>query len=38
LEQLWTHLPPNRRQELLDQLTRMVAQRLMPPDKEEADD
>lgn len=39
LEQLWTRLPPIRRQELLGQLTRILAQRLAPSDsKEEADD
>lgn len=39
LEQLWTRLPLIRRQELLGQLTRILAQRLAPPDsKEEADD
>jgi hypothetical protein len=39
LEQLWTRLPPMRRQELLGQLTRILAQRLAPPDmKEEADE
>jgi hypothetical protein len=38
LEQLWTRMPPNRRQELLGQLTRILAQRLAPPSKEEADE
>ena len=39
LEQLWTRIPLARQQELLRQLTRMLAQRLAPPDsKEEADE
>jgi hypothetical protein len=39
LEQLWTRLPPMQRQELLGQLTRILAQRLAPADsKEEADE
>jgi hypothetical protein len=38
LEQLWTRLPPIRRQELLGQLTRILAQRLAPPDNKEAAD
>jgi hypothetical protein len=38
LEQLWTQLPPIRRQELLGQLTRILAQRLAPPTSKEAAD
>jgi len=38
LEQLWTRLPAIRRQELLGQLTRILAQRLVPPDSKEAAD
>jgi len=39
LEQLWTRIPHARRQELLGQLTRILAQRLIPPsNKEEADE
>jgi hypothetical protein len=38
LEQLWTQLPATRRQELLSQLTRLVAQRLAPPDSKEVAD
>jgi hypothetical protein len=38
LEQLWMRLPQITRQELLGQLTRMVAQRLDPPDGREAAD
>ena len=39
LEQLWTQIPHARRQELLGQLTRILAQRLIPPsNKEEADE
>jgi hypothetical protein len=38
LEQLWTRLPAKRRQELLGHLTRLVAQRLAPPDGEEVAD
>jgi hypothetical protein len=38
LEQLWTQLPLVRRQETLLQLTRMLAQRLAPPDRKEAAD
>jgi hypothetical protein len=35
LEQLWTRLPLMRRQELLGQLTRILAQRLAPPNSQE---
>jgi hypothetical protein len=38
LEQLWSRIPPLRRQELLGQLTRILAQRLAPPSKEETDE
>lgn len=38
LDQLWTQLLPTRRQELLAQLTRILAQRLIPLDSEEAAD
>ena len=38
LEQLWTRLPQIRRQELLGQLTRLLAQRLTPDSKEAADE
>jgi hypothetical protein len=39
LEQLWTRLPPTRQRELLAQLTRILAQRLTPPNnKEESDE
>jgi hypothetical protein len=39
MEQLWKRLPSTRRQELLGQLTRILAQRLTPPDsKEKADE
>jgi hypothetical protein len=36
LEQLWRRLPLERRQELLGQLTRIVAQRLAAPPRKEA--
>jgi hypothetical protein len=35
IEQLWMRLPQMQRQELLGQLTRIVAQRLAPPDSQE---
>ena len=38
LEQLWTRIPPIRRQELLGQLTRILAQRLAPPTSKEPTD
>jgi hypothetical protein len=38
LEQLWTRLPAVQRQELLGQLTRILAQRLAPPEQEAADE
>lgn len=38
LDQLWTKLPPARRQELLGQLTRILAQRLAPLGGKEAAD
>jgi len=39
LEQLWTRLPRTRQQELIGQLTRVLTQRLTPPnDEEEADE
>jgi hypothetical protein len=38
LEQLWTRLPQIQRQELLGQLTRILAQRLAPADRKEATD
>jgi hypothetical protein len=38
LEQLWMRLPPIARQELLVQLTRILAQRLSPPSSKEAAD
>ncbi len=39
LEQLWTRILPERRQELLEQLTRILARQLAPPvRKEEADE
>jgi hypothetical protein len=38
LEQLWTRLPAIRRRELLGHLTRLVVQRLAPPDGEEVAD
>jgi hypothetical protein len=42
LEELWTQLPPVKRQELLGRLTQILAQRLAPPDhddhKEDADE
>jgi hypothetical protein len=38
LEQLWTRLPPIRQQELLRQLTRILAQRLLPAESKEAAD
>ena len=38
LEQLWTRLPDAQRQELLVQLTRILAQRLAPSNKEAADE
>jgi len=38
LEQLWTRLPPTSRQELLSQLTRILAQRLAPRSSKEAAD
>jgi hypothetical protein len=38
LEQLWGQLPQPRRQELLKQLTRIVAQRLAPSQAKEVAD
>ncbi len=38
LEQLWTRLPQISRQELLAQLTRILAQRLAPDSKEAVDE
>jgi hypothetical protein len=38
LEQLWTRLPAHQRQELIGQLTRILAQRLAPPHEQEAAD
>ncbi len=38
LEQLFTRLPQVKRQELLRQLAQILAQRLAPPNKEEADE
>jgi len=39
LDQLWTWIPHARRQELLGQLTRILARQLAPPNsKEEADE
>ena len=38
LEQLWTRLPPTRRQEMLRPLTRILAQRLAPLGKKEVAD
>jgi hypothetical protein len=38
LEQLWRRLPAVQRQELLGQLTRVLAQRLVPPKQEAADE
>jgi hypothetical protein len=38
LDQLWSRIAPIRRQELLGQLTRILAQRLAPPGREEADE
>jgi hypothetical protein len=38
LEQLWTRLPPARRQEVLGTLTRMLAQRLASSDNKEVAD
>jgi hypothetical protein len=39
LEQLWMRIPQTRRQELLGQLTRILAQQLAPlSSKEEADE
>jgi hypothetical protein len=39
LDLLWTRIPPARRQELLGQLTRILAKRLAPPiGKEGADE
>jgi hypothetical protein len=38
LEQLWAQLPVIQRQELLGQLTRILAQRLTPSSKEAADE
>jgi len=39
LERLWTRIPQTRRQELLGQLTRILARQLAPPSsKEEADE
>jgi hypothetical protein len=39
LDQLWTRIPRTRRQELLEQLSRILAQQLAPPSsKEEADE
>ena len=36
LDQLWTRIPPTRRQELIGQLTRILARRLAPPTMREA--
>ena len=38
LEQLWAQLPQIRRQELVGQLTRILAQRLAPHERKEATD
>ena len=38
LEQLWTRIPRPRRQELLEQLSRILAQQLAPPSSEEEAD
>jgi len=38
LDQLWTRLPPKRRQEALIQLTRILAQRLTPSNRKEGTD
>jgi hypothetical protein len=39
LDQLWQRIPATRQQELLGQLTRILAQRLAPPlNQEEADE
>ena len=38
LEQLWTRLSQSQRQELLGQLTRILAQRLVPPERKETAD
>jgi len=38
LEHLWKRLPQVTRQELLGQLTRILAQRLAPPDGKEVAD
>jgi hypothetical protein len=38
LEQLWARLPQIRQQELLGQLTRILAQRLAPLNQEVADE
>ncbi len=38
LEELWSRLPSIRRQEILLQLTRILAQRLAPPDDKEGAD
>ena len=39
LDQLWTRLLPDRRQELLQRFTQMIVHRLAPPDAHgEADD
>ena len=38
LEQLWTRIPHARRQELLEQLSRILAQQLAPPSSEEEAD
>jgi hypothetical protein len=36
LDQLWTRIPPARRQELLGQLTRILARQLAAPTRKEA--
>jgi hypothetical protein len=38
LEQLWMRLPRTRQQELIGQLTRVLTQRLTPPNDEEKAD
>lgn len=38
LEQLWARLPSTQRQELLGQLTRILARQLAPPIRREAAD
>ena len=39
LDQLWTRVPPMRRQEVLEQLTRILARQWAPPvRKEEVDE